>query len=205
MTLQDQSDVVEPGRDVAGPSGAAGAAPEVLGEAEFAEFYHRRIDKLFGFMQRRVHHRDTAQDLVALVFEEFFTWWQEHPEQVDPVGMLFGIARCRLYDWLRRRGRMLTVEPSDLEDLVGGTDGDDFATVERRHDLRKALATLTEHQRQALLMKYVAELSVAECAEVLGTGIDNMKKILVKARKALRQAPGMDAYNSAGMAKEVRG
>ncbi|WP_326806028.1 sigma-70 family RNA polymerase sigma factor [Streptomyces sp. NBC_01788] len=97
------------------------------------------------------------------------------------------------------------VEPSDLEDLVGGTGGDDFAAVERCYDLRKALATLTGQQRQALLMKYVANLSVAECAEVLGTGVDNMKKILGKARKALRQAPGMDAYDSAGMAKEVRG
>ncbi|MGI5372569.1 RNA polymerase sigma factor [Streptomyces iakyrus] len=77
--------------------------------------------------------------------------------------------------------------------------------MDRLHDLRKALATLTEQQRQVLLMKYVANLSVAECAEALGTGVDNMKKILGKAREALRQAPGMDAYNSAVTAKEVRG
>ncbi|MEU3639890.1 RNA polymerase sigma factor [Streptomyces albogriseolus] len=175
-----------------------------LGEAEFGAFYHAHVDKLFAFLSRRTD-RDVGKELADLVFEQFFVWWQQHPDQAEPVGMLFRLARCRLYDYLRRRGRELTVEPSDLQDLAEGTDGDDFAAVDRHHDLRKALATLTEQQRQALLMKYVANLSVAECAETLGTGVDNMKKILGKARVALRQAPGMDAYNSAVTAKEVRG
>ncbi|MDX2557275.1 MULTISPECIES: RNA polymerase sigma factor [Streptomyces] len=204
MTLQDQSGVVAPGLGVAGSPGPAGAVPLVLGEAEFGAFYHAYVEKLFGFLSRRTG-RDVSKELADLVFEQFFVWWQQHPEQAEPVGMLFWLARCRLNDYLRRRGRELTVEPSDLQDLAGGVDGDDFAAVDRHHDLRKALATLTEQQRQALLMKYVANLSVAECAETLGTGEHNMKKILGKAREAVRQAPGMDAYNSAVTAKEVRG
>ncbi|MEU1407976.1 sigma-70 family RNA polymerase sigma factor [Streptomyces sp. NPDC005728] len=204
MTLQDQSGMVGPGLGMAGPPGTAGAAPVVLSEAEFGEFYHSHVDKLFGFMSSRTS-RDDARELADLVFEQFFTWWQEHPDQAEPIGMLYRIAKCRLYDYLRRRGRLLTIEPSDLEELVGGTDGDVFAAVERRHDLRKALDTLTERERQALLLKYGADLSVAECADVLGESVHNMKKILDKAREALRQAPGMDAYRSAGMAKEVRG
>ncbi|KUL48991.1 RNA polymerase sigma factor [Streptomyces sp. NRRL S-1521] len=204
MTLQDQSGMVAPGLDMAGPPGTVGAVPVVLGEAEFGAFYHAHVDKLFSFLSRRTR-RDVGKELADLVFEQFFVWWQQHPEQAEPVGMLYRLARFRLNDYLRRRGRELTVEPSDLENLPGGMDGDEFAAVERHHDLRKALATLTEQQRQALLMKYVANLSVAECAEALGTGVDNMKKILGKAREALRQAPGMDAYNSAVTAKEVRG
>lgn len=205
MTLQDQSGVVGPARGMAGIPGAVAAAPAVLGEAEFAEFYDAHIDKLFGFVARRTSWDDGARELTEHVFVQFFAWWQKHPDHDRPVGVLYQLTRWRLYDYLRRRGRMLTVEPSDLEVLVGEADGDDFVAVDRRHDLRKALATLTEQQRQALLLKYGAELSVAECAEVLGTGENNMKKILRKAREALRQAPGMDAYDSAGMAKEVRG
>src|SRR5690606_28190766 len=167
-------------------------------------FYHAHVDKLFAFLSRRTD-RDVGKELADLVFEQFFVWWQQHPDQAEPVGMLFRLARCRLYDYLRRRGRELTVEPSDLQDLAGGTDGDDFAAVDRHHDPRKALAIPTEEHRQALMMKYVANLSVAECAETLGTCVDNMKKILGKARVALRRAPGMDAYNSAVTAKEVRG
>ena len=176
----------------------------VLGEAELAEFYHTHIDRLFGYMLRRAS-RDDARELADLVFGQFFEWWQKHPGHAAPAGVLYQLAGWRLNDYLRRRGRTLTVEPSDLEDLVGGTDGDDFAAVERRHDIRKALATLTERERQALLLRYGVDLSVAECADVLGEGVHNMKKILDKAREALRQAPGMDAYRSAGMAKEVRG
>ncbi|MFF5044689.1 RNA polymerase sigma factor [Streptomyces nigra] len=204
MTLQDQPGMVAPNLGAAGTPGMVGAVPVVLGEAEFAEFYHAHVDKLLSFLSRRTG-RDVGKELADLAFEQFFVWWQQYPEQPEPVGMLYRLARCRLNDYLRRQGRELTVEPSDLQDLAGGTDGDDFAAVDRRRDLRKALATLTEQQRQALLMKYVANLSVAECAETLGTGVDNMKKILGKAREALRQAPGMDAYNSAVTAKEVRG
>ncbi|MEV7740082.1 sigma-70 family RNA polymerase sigma factor [Streptomyces sp. NPDC088921] len=204
MTLQDRSDVVGPDHGMARIPGAAGTVPVVLGESEFDEFYKAHIDRLFGFMLRRAS-RDDARDLADLVFERFFAWRVKHPDHTAPAGVLYQLAGWRLNDYLRVRGRMLTVEPSDLEDLVGGTDGDDFVAVERRHDIRRALATLTERQRQALLMKYGANLSVAECAEALGEGVDNMKKILGKAREALRQAPGMDAYKSAGMAKEVRG
>jgi RNA polymerase sigma-70 factor (ECF subfamily) len=205
VTLQDQSGAGSPGLSAASAPGTAGAAPAELGEAEFAEFYHVHIDQLFGFLSRRVRVRDDAREVADAVFEEFFTWWQKHPEQPEPVGMLYRIARCRLQDHQRRRNRLLTVEPSDLEDLIGGTEAGEFTAVDRRNDLHKALATLTEQQRQALLLKYGAGLSVRECAEVLGTGVDNMKKILGKAREALRQAPGMDAYSSAGLAKEVRG
>ncbi|MDT0616135.1 RNA polymerase sigma factor [Streptomyces lancefieldiae] len=176
----------------------------MLGEEVLNEFYLLHIDKLFDFMARRAS-RDDARELADLVFEQFVAWWQEHADHVAPAGVLFQLARWRLNDYMRSRGRVLSVEPSDLEGLVGGTDGDDFAAVERCHDIRKALATLTERERQALLLKYGADLSVAECAEALGERIDNMKKILKKAREALRQAPGMDAYNSAGTAKEVRG
>ncbi|MFF7127267.1 sigma-70 family RNA polymerase sigma factor [Streptomyces sp. NPDC008240] len=204
MTLWDSLGVVGSGHGVAGAPGQEVTASTVRGEAEFAAFYHAHVDKLFGFMSRRTG-RDAARELADLVFEQFFIWWQKHPDHAAPAGALFQLAGWRLNDYLRRQGRMLTVEPRDLEDLVGGTDGDDFTAVERRHDLHRALATLTEQQRQALLLKYVAELSVAECAETLGERVDNMKKILSKAREALRQAPGMDAYNSVGMAKEVRG
>ncbi|MFC9118154.1 RNA polymerase sigma factor [Streptomyces sp. NPDC057092] len=204
MTLQDQPGMVAPDLGAAGTPGPVGAVPVVLGEAEFAEFYHAQVDKLLRFLSRRTD-RDVGKELADLVFEQFYVWWQQHPEQPEPVGMLYQLARFRLKDHLRRRGRELTVEPSDLQDLAGGADGDLFAAVDRHYDLHKALATLTEQQRQALLMKYVANLSVADCAAVLGTGVDNMKKILGKAREALRQAPGMDAYNSAVTAKEVRG
>ncbi|MDI1454269.1 sigma-70 family RNA polymerase sigma factor [Streptomyces sp. ATE26] len=204
MTLWDSFGVVSPGQDMVGAPEPEVAAPTAFSEAEFAAFYHAQIDKLFGFMARRTS-RDAARELTDLVFEQFFIWWQKNPDHAAPAGVLYQLAGWRLNDYLRRQGRTLTVEPSDLEELVGGTDGDDFTAVERCHDLHKALATLTERQRQALLLKYVAELSVADCAETLGERVDNMKKILSRAREALRQAPGMDVYNSAGMAKEVRG
>ncbi|MET8030607.1 RNA polymerase sigma factor [Streptomyces avermitilis] len=200
MTLTDQSDEDGCG---AGTSGAAEAVPD---DARIEAFYLEHVDRVFNFVRRMTESRGVAEDLVSTTFEHFIRAWRKHPDHEEPVALLFQIARRRLNDHYRcTRGRELTVEPGDLEDLAGGTGGDDFAAVERREDLLKALATLKERDRQALLLQHVGELTVAECAEVLGETKHNMKKILERARRALVRAPGIDVYRSAGMAKEVRG
>ncbi|MGW2802416.1 RNA polymerase sigma factor [Streptomyces sp. NPDC001269] len=200
MTLTDQPD--EDGRG-AGTSGAAEAVPD---DARIEAFYLEHVDRVFNFVRRMTESRVVAEDLVSVTFEHFIRAWRKRPDHEEPVALLFQIARRRLNDHYRRtRGRELTVEPGDLEDLAGGTGGDDFAAVERHEDLLKALATLKDRERQALLLQQVGELTVAECAKVLGETKHNMKKILERARRALVRAPGIDVYRSAGMAKEVRG
>ncbi|MFE7244404.1 sigma-70 family RNA polymerase sigma factor [Streptomyces sp. NPDC057580] len=68
--------------------------------------------------------------------------------------------------------------------------------------LGAALARLDEREQQALMLRYGADLPVKECAEVLGVGIDNMKKILKAALRKLRQSLRMDGYETAGTAKK---
>ncbi|MFF7946629.1 sigma-70 family RNA polymerase sigma factor [Streptomyces griseorubiginosus] len=103
-----------------------------------------------------------------------------------------------------RRGRVLTVEADDLAKAASSAaHRDDLADVVRRVDLGTALAELTERQRQALTLRYVADLPVKDCAEVMETGIDNMKKILRTALQKLRESPRMDGYKTAQTAKEA--
>ncbi|MET8816455.1 sigma-70 family RNA polymerase sigma factor [Streptomyces sp. NPDC004549] len=202
MTFTDQSDENGCG---AGTFGAAEATSEALDEARFNELYGANRDRLSHLMWKKTGNRVVVEDLVGETLERFVRAWQKQPDHPAPAGLLFQIARWRLADHLRKQGRELTVEPGDLEDLAGSVGGDDFAAVERREDVRKALATLREQDRQALLLQHVAKLTVAECAAVMCESEHNMKKILERARRALERAPGIDVYRSAGMAKEVRG
>jgi RNA polymerase sigma-70 factor (ECF subfamily) len=181
----------------------AAGAPTV-DEATMAAFYEVNVDQVFRYLAR-VAGRDDGKQLLSQVFLEFFAWWPEHPEHSKPVANLYRIARCRLIDYLRRRGRA-----TDLllaEDLAaaesGGGHRDELADVVRRIDLGAALRELTERERQALGLRYVADLPVKECAEILEVGIDNMKKILKTALKKLRQSPRMEGYQSPQAAKEA--
>ncbi|MFI2437135.1 RNA polymerase sigma factor [Streptomyces sp. NPDC018693] len=201
MTVQDPSGAgLVP--DAAGPCGPSAGIP-VVDEAALAAFYEAHVDRVFRFLARKAG-RDDGKLILGQVFEEFFTWWPENPEHPKPVATLYQIARCRLNDHLRRKGRVLTVEAHELaEAAADGGSRDELADVVQRVDLGAALAGLTERERQALMLRYVADLPVAQCAEVLGTGIDNMKKILKAALRKLRQSPRLDGYETAGTAKEV--
>ncbi|WP_328663205.1 RNA polymerase sigma factor [Streptomyces sp. NBC_00328] len=191
------------GEEYAYPQEPGGA---VDGGQQFAAFYTDQFGPLMRYLQRKVG-RDDAGDLQGHVFEQFFLYWQKNPDHDNPVALLYWIASCRLNDHLRKAGRELTFEVADLEILAvgGGWYGEaGFEGIEVRLDLERALAELDERQRQALLLHYVAELSTKDCAAVLQVGVENMKKILSKARASLRQSPRMETYETVAAVKEVR-
>ncbi|MGW2725513.1 RNA polymerase sigma factor [Streptomyces sp. NPDC001492] len=155
----------------------------------FTAFYETHIEGLLTYLARKAG-LDATGDLASQVVEQFLLWWPENPAHPAPVAALYRIAQCRLADHLRRRGRTLTLDARDLEQVPSSDAPRElFSVVDLRVDLERALAELTEDERQALLLRYVADLPVKECAEVLLLGIDNLKKILKKALRTLRQSP----------------
>ncbi|SEB29896.1 Sigma-70, region 4 [Streptomyces misionensis] len=174
-----------------------------MDEAMLEGFFEAHQGGVLRFLTSKAGPEDGGE-IFSQAFEEFFEWWPKNPEHPKPVAMLYRIARCRLNDHFRRRGRVLTLETGDLAEIAArGTCPDELADLIRRVDLGRALAELTERERQALALRYLADLPVKDCAEVLGVGIDNMKKILKTASGKLRQSPHMDGYKTAGTAKEV--
>ena len=175
----------------------------VVDETMLATFYETHADQLFRFLARKAGP-DDGGELLSQVCEEFFAWWPEHPEHPKPGATLYRIGRCRLNDYLRRHGRVETLEAEDLaEAAADGSHHDDLADVVRRVDLSAALQDLSERERQALGLRYVADLPVKDCAEVMEVGIDNMKKILKTALSKLRRSPRMESYQIVSTAKEA--
>ncbi|UOB07635.1 sigma-70 family RNA polymerase sigma factor [Streptomyces sp. HP-A2021] len=192
MSLQD--------REGSGPS----TDVPVVNEAMLASFYDAQIERLLTFLARRIG-RDDAEDVASRIFEEFFAWWPGHAEHPQPVAVLYRVAQCRLVDHYRRSTVTSDAEGRIFKAVLTATASGsrDFEIIELRLDIQQGLAELPERQRQALYLKYLAELSVQECADVLGVGFDSMKKILKLALKALRESPCMDAYRTTAAAKEV--
>lgn len=202
MTLQDQSGVLGSGRDAVGLGGPI-TGIRAVDEAVLEGFFEAHRGGVLRFLTAKAGP-DDGGEIFSQVFEEFFEWWPMNPEHPKPMATLYRIARCRLNDHFRRGGRVLTLEAGDLAEIAArGSCPDELADLIRRVDLRAALAELTERERQALALRYLVDLPVRDCAEVLGVGIDNMKKILKTASGKLRQSPHMDGYKTAGTAKEV--
>ncbi|RMF29791.1 MAG: sigma-70 family RNA polymerase sigma factor, partial [Chloroflexi bacterium] len=56
---------------------------------------------------------------------------------------------------------------------------------EARQQVWAALAALPDHYREALVLKYIEGLSVAEVAQVMDRSFKSVESILVRARRAL--------------------
>lgn len=109
---------------------------------------------------------------------------------------VFTIAHRRLVDDRRRRGRR-PVHPADDDVLEGqlppvaGGEHEALAVLGTERVLA-LLATLTEEQRAALALRFVAGLSLPEVAAVLGRTDNATKALQRRGLRALRRTLGVD-------------
>jgi RNA polymerase sigma-70 factor, ECF subfamily len=133
-----------------------------------------------------------AEDVVAEVFAAAFASWKHCPTPAadaaghDPVrAWLFGIARRKVVDALRRRQRH---PESDLSETQPSTDSPESELLgdEVLEQLKAILAALPEDQREALRLKYVEELSLVEIGIILKRSPAAVGQLLHRARAAAR-------------------
>lgn len=131
-------------------------------EAHFAELLRRYERLLAGFLRRQVGDAD-AED----VFQEVWLRVARGARRFDAARRfkpwLFGIALNESRSWLRKRPRRIEagIEPGSVADPRGAPSG---AAV----DVERMLATLTQEQREVMVLRYQLDLSEEEIAQVLG-------------------------------------
>jgi RNA polymerase sigma factor (sigma-70 family) len=138
-----------------------------------------------SYLQGLVGH-DDADDILQRVFYEV---WQ-HNRRYDPARSLtawvFGIARKRAIDHLRRR-RNIAIALHDLED-VAGEDGRDLAErYARAHEVRDALNRLPDEQREVLVLAYFGHFTQSEIATHLEVPLGTVKARTFRGLRRLAQ------------------
>jgi RNA polymerase sigma-70 factor (ECF subfamily) len=126
--------------------------------------------------------------------ECFVELWQRRASYVPQgkfKGYLFHVAanRCKNQQRAQGRERMLALA-SERETLAEPPSSERLALGERRERLQLGLAKLPEAQREALLLRYSAELDYAEMAGLLSvpeaTARSRVFLGLIKLRRLLR-------------------
>ena len=106
------------------------------------------------------------------------------------AGWLFAIARQRCLQRLRQRGRAIVEPVEELGDVEDPAENavDVIFRREQSELIDRAIATLPEPQRAAILLHYFLELPLVEMAEVMQSPVGTVKSRLHFARLALRRA-----------------
>lgn len=157
---------------------ARAAAGERGAFARLVQAHQGYLRKLLGRVCRGDQAR--ADDLAQ---EAFLRAWRALPG-------FRGEARFRT--WLTRLAySALAAErpalPRAEEEAAHAAADSDFAPgADWRIDLDRAMASLSDAQRHALLLCYGADLSHAEAAQVLGWPLGTLKTQVLRAKAALR-------------------
>ena len=148
--------------------------------------YDRALPVVYGYLFDRCRDRATAEDLTSETFLACVAAMKRPSGQVVSIPWIVGVARHKLVDHWRRLAR----EERLLTAVEGGTEDDDDPWDATLDAIRASgvLATLGAHHQAALTLRYVDGLPVPEVADVLDRTVHATEALLVRARRAFRQA-----------------
>jgi RNA polymerase sigma factor (sigma-70 family) len=157
------------------------------GEA-FERLYAEHAQPLLGFLAYRTGDRVVAEDLLADTFERVLRARRPFDRRrASEKTWLYSIALNCLTDYQRRRaaeGRAL--ERAGAPEPVMGASGED--AVGARDAVMRALEALSEEEREAIALRYGAELTVPEIAKLTGQKRTTVEGRVYRALGKLRDA-----------------
>jgi len=153
--------------------------------AAFDELIDRWHQPLWHYVRRFVDSDDTAADALQDIWLRVLRAMPRLREPAKLRAWLFGIARRSLIDRLRQRYAEPLPVSGDEYDIAGPEDTEDHA--EELSVMHEELERMPFVEREALVLFYLKELTLAEMAEVLATPLGTVKSRLFRARQLLRR------------------
>ncbi|MGH2949816.1 MAG: RNA polymerase sigma factor [Solirubrobacteraceae bacterium] len=155
---------------------------------EFERLYAAEAQGLFAFLAYRTGDRALAEDLLADAFERALRA-RFNPRRGSAKTWLYAIA---LNVW-RDHARRAAAEGRALERTGTPADALHDPRVEslgEREELHRALATLAPEEREAIALRFGAELTVPEMAKLLGEPLTTVEGRVYRALRKLRERLG---------------
>ena len=155
----------------------------------FERLYAEHAESLLGFLIYRTADRPLAEDLLADTFERAIRARKRFDRRkASEKTWLYTIALNCLRDHRRRVGaEQRAVERAS----VGGEAArDPTGAIDDRDAINRALEALTEEERDAIALRYGAELTVPEIADLSGLRESTARGRVYSAMQKLRDELG---------------
>ena len=156
----------------------------------FSQLYEAFFDRVYRYMLARVGSPTEAEDLTQEVFLKAMRAIKGYQFRGSPfAAWLFRIAHNVLVDRHRQnRGPNNSVALEDAEPVSSGENVAEEALRSISFEqVQVAMTKLTDLQREVVLCRFVAELSLAETAEAMNRDVNTVKALQHAALKSLRR------------------
>ncbi|MGE4286862.1 MAG: sigma-70 family RNA polymerase sigma factor [Phycisphaerae bacterium] len=153
---------------------------------EFVELYESVRLRLYAFLLASLRNRNDADELhqeVGMVLWENF---DRYDPTYDFGAWTFGIARNKIREYMRARGKMALIGEDFYDQLaVFAQTGDDDSDL-RLEALAGCVKKLNMGDRKLLLMRYKREFKVSRISEITGRSENGLYKSLARIVMLLR-------------------
>ncbi len=155
--------------------------------AAFGGLYDRYFPRVYRYALARSRDRDEAEDVTSETFIRALGALHRYEPRTAFLAWLFRIARNAAIDRTRRRGRETpALQEARARPASAGDPERESLARERDRELRAALASLTEVQREVVTLRFFGGLSTEEICAVTGKGPSTVRGIQHRALLALR-------------------
>ena len=165
------------------------AARAIRDPAALTELYEYYFPRVYQYLLGRTKDSSLADELVSDTFIRMY----QHLEQFDPgkgafSTWLFRSAQNALNKHFGSKAVTMHATWEDNFDPAADTATPEQQTLntEEMTELREAIMQLSEREQRILEMTYWLDMKSGEVAKALGMTPDNVRHVLMEARKKLR-------------------
>lgn len=157
--------------------------------AAFGALYETYAPVIYRFLRRRLDGPDeVVEDLTEEVFVKVYEKLDRYQERGVPfTAWLYRIAHNHLVDHLRTQPKAIAYSLDEVTNVAERGAASAFGRVLDREALAPALARLTNEQRQAVQLRFLEGLSVADTASLMQRSDEAVKKLQARALANLRR------------------
>ena len=163
--------------------------------------FERYAPALVKFADRMLSDRPAAEEVTQEVFLKVISRAHQYDGRAEVSSWLFAIAANACRDRRRRTRRAPVVPLEAIPELPHRGEGIEaiLGQREKREAVRRALTSLSEEQREALVLARYHGLPYAEIATVLGISVGAVKTRIFRAVETLKAhfSEGEASWNAA--------
>lgn len=152
------------------------------------ELFRKYSGPVFRYADRLLGSRADAEEVAQEVFLKVITRVDQYDGRAPVASWLFAIAANACRDRLRKAGRRAAIPLEAVAEAASPDPPADRVLVEgeRRRFVRRALALLSDEQREALILARFHEMPYAEIARALSISEGAVKTRIFRAMEKLR-------------------
>jgi RNA polymerase sigma-70 factor, ECF subfamily len=154
-------------------------------EEEFERLYQEHAQGLLAFLAYRTGDRVLAEDLLADTFERVLRARRRFdPRRGSRKTWVYSIALNLLRDQIRRREAEGRAVERVQEPAPSGAGP--LQRIAERDELARALAELSDEEREAIALRYGGDLTVPEIARLTGEKLTTVEGRVYRGLRKLR-------------------